>query len=164
MIINNEKAAIRIKLMKLFYIAVFFALVIIVLTTKQLQDYTGIDTPFLLIIVALIYVLFSIYRYKLELNYFYFNDETDKLIIRYYSLRSLTDKKQSIVIPKDKLYYARITSYRLSRKQTVTLYQQMGKQAAKYAPISITLLNKKEREDLITSLKKYAIKQNSGAS
>ncbi len=87
-------------------------------------------------------------------NYLYFNDESDKLVLRFFAPNFFTSKKNSIEIPKREFAgytYSRF-SWATGRKSVLT--RRTSKGIASYPPVSITALSNNEKNSLLLTLEK----------
>jgi len=101
-------------------------------------------------------ILFIIYRTFLKYHYIIYDDESDKIILRYYPVTSLTPKHLSIEIPYNTLYKIEIKKKFFNQRDELIIYQIVNKGVAKYKPIPLTALSKKEKKDLINALNFFA--------
>jgi hypothetical protein len=138
-------------------IAIFFVvLIVFFLGSKWFnKPFLGLERSHLILIAACLYLLITIFIFFLDLNYFYFNDDTDRIILRYYPIRPIARKKRVIEISKIALAKFNIKKSFLGLKKSLILYQKVKKTIAKYPPIGITSLTKTEREMLVKQLDKY---------
>jgi len=115
-----------------------------------------IDIPRWLYVVAfmLIFIFILVYRYFLHYNYIYFDDENNKIIIRYYHLKLFNKNFKSIEIPKNSFVKFEEKIFFLKQRHDLILYQKTNKGIAKYPPVSITALNKVQKKEIILSLNK----------
>ena len=156
MIFDNQHTTIRVYLWKMF-LAIFFAVVIVFFLASQWfnKPFLGLERSGLILIAVVLYLLIIIFIYILDLKYIYFNDDGDRIILRYYPIRPLARKKRSIEIPKTALAKYEIRRSFLNLNRSLVLYQRVKNKVAKYPPIGITSLTKKEREMLEKQLLKY---------
>jgi hypothetical protein len=103
------------------------------------------------------FILFLIYRTELKYQYIIYNDENNKIILRYYPFTSFFNTKYtSIEIPFNSLYKIEIQKVFFNRREELIIFQTLKEGVAKYKPIPLTALTKKEKNDLIQSLNHYA--------
>jgi hypothetical protein len=154
--IDNQKTTIRIWLWKML-LAIFFAgLIILFLTTQWFnKPVLGLERSELVLITAALYLFININIYLLNLNYIYFNDDGDQIVIRYYPMRAFARRKKAIQIPKISLAGIEIKKSLFGIRKSLVLHQKTKKGVAKYPAISITSLNRKESELMVTQLKRY---------
>jgi len=104
MTIDNQKTVIRIFLRKMFIAIITVMIIVAMLATDWFKPaLLGITQYQWIILVAAIYILLVSGSWLRGLNYFYFNDKGDKLIIRYYPIRPLGRTKKAVQIPKTAL-------------------------------------------------------------
>ncbi len=153
MTIDNNRKSISIRLRKLMAMLLAGALIIIVYFTDILHSPEGWFTKHHLAgLILLIYILYYIFDYMLEQNYIYYTDSGDKIMFRYYSLRPLESSQNSIEIAKSDFHDFKVIRSFFNLKEKIVLYQATRRGIAKYPPISITALNKTEKEKLFNSL------------
>lgn len=157
MTIDNKKKAYQVRIRSLLT-TLFFTLAIVVVLTSGLfeEALLGLTKFYYTIIIASIYLFISLYFYFLDLNYIFYNDDSDNIVFRYSSLRPWTKTKNSIVIPKKTFAGYTLKKSCFTLKKGLILYQKVNKARAKYPRISISSLNKKEYNKLLHSLQKFA--------
>ena len=153
MIIDNTKVVIRDRMM--MYVMAISLTVIIPLIC--LSDYFndpvfGISRELYVIIICAGYVLYNLYRFFLNLNFIYFNDQFEKFIFKYYSLRPFMQKRRSIEIVKGTLVKFEIKKGLAGQKKSLILYQKINNKIAKYPSISISAINNEEYKNLLSAL------------
>ncbi len=156
MTIENQKTVIRIFLKKMFIAIITVVIIVAMLATSWFKPkLLGIAQYQWIILVTAIYFLLVVGSWLRGLNYFYFNDKGDKLIIRYYPIRTLGRKKRAVQIPKTALAKYEIIKTNLGLKKVLILYQHVKKNVAKYPSIGITSLTRDELSLLEQQLSLY---------
>jgi hypothetical protein len=150
MIIDIRRTAIRMRLRGLFTAFIFSALILILL----LIDFFDEIRAYLILGFSVIYLIYILYIYFRDYYYIYFNDESNKILLRYYSLRPLSQTKRSIEIQRGNLSRFEIKTSTLGLNEKIILYQKVKGGVYKYPPISITALSKQEKNHLIQALNK----------
>jgi hypothetical protein len=112
----------------------------------------GISRELYVIIVCVVYIFYNLYRFFLNINFFFFNDQSEKIVIKFYSLRPFMQKRRSIEISKGSLVKYEIIRSFAGLKKSLVLYQKIKNNIAKYPPISVSALNNEEYKNLIISL------------
>ena len=126
------------------------------LATKWFKpELLGITQYQWIVLVAAIYILLIGGSWLRGMNYFYFNDKGDKLIIRYYAIRPLGRRKRVVQIPKTALAKYEIIKTNLGLKKVLILHQHVKKNVAKYPSIGITSLTRDELSRLENQLSLY---------
>lgn len=157
MTIDLKRTVIKKKL-RSFYITIIVILIIVFLLFTDVidEDILKIKKYLISIFIGVLYVLMIIFNVIRDFNYIYYSDEGDKVVLRYFSLSIFTQKKSSIEIPKAALYgYMHNKSF-MGLKEKIVLLQQLKNKVAKYPAVSITSLNTKQKNDLITSLNRLS--------
>jgi hypothetical protein len=104
-----------------------------------------------------LFIVFLVFRTNLKYHYIIYNDEKNKIILRYYPFTSFFNTKYtSIEMPYDALYKIEIQKVFFKRREELIIYQTLKEGVAKYKPIPLTALTKKEKKDLIDSLNQHA--------
>jgi len=116
---------------------------------------SGLDNNLLAIFVAGSYVIYAFYETFRNYNYIYFNDESDRIVLRYFSTALFTKTKNSIEIPKREFAGYKLSSFFMRYREKVVLFRKTSKGVAKYPPVSLTALNGDQRESLLASLNKF---------
>jgi len=156
MTIDNQKTVIRIFLRKMFIAIITVMIIVAMLATDWFKPaLLGITQYQWIILVAAIYILLVSGSWLRGLNYFYFNDKGDKLIIRYYPIRPLGRTKKAVQIPKTALAKYEIIKTNLGLKKVLILYQHVKNKVAKYPPIGVTSLTPGELAQLEQQLSQY---------
>ena len=156
MVIDIKRTVIRTHIRRMITLISFTIIItVVVLAISVKHTLLGLNNYQWGLIVGLIYFVSIIFEALLDLNYIYFTDKDDHIILRYFSMSIFNKKKHSIEIPK-KVFggYKLISSYQ-GLKHSLILYEKVKDKTAKYQPVSITSLNKKQLKQLITALDKY---------
>ena len=157
MTFDNQKTTIRIFLNKMISAIVAAVSIVTILVTRWFDpQLLGITKYQWVLIVAGVYLLLVILSWVRGMNYFYFDDRGDKIIIRYYPIRPMGRKKKAIQIPKISLAGFEIKRTLLGLRKILILKQHVKKRVAKYPPIAITSLTPQELEILEKHLRLYA--------
>jgi hypothetical protein len=156
MTIENQKTVIRIFLRKMLIAIITVVIMVSMLATNWFKpELLGITQYQWIVLVAAIYLLLIGGSWFRGLNYFYFNDKGDKLIIRYYAIRPLGRRKRALQIPKTALAKYEIIKTNLGLKKVLILHQHVKKNVAKYPSIGITSLSRDELSRLEQQLSLY---------
>ncbi|HEC44521.1 MAG TPA: hypothetical protein ENI20_17000 [Bacteroides sp.] len=156
MVLDNKKTAIKVYLWKMIQACVTVLLLIGIMITGWFEkDLLGITKYQWVILVSLVYLILIIVSRLRKLNFFYFSDEGDKILIRYYPIQPLVQKKKAVQIPKIGLAGYDINTVALGLKKVLILRQTIKGKVAIYPPIGITTLKRKEIDLLKKHLDKY---------
>ncbi len=131
MTIENQKTVIRIFLRKMLIAIITVVIIVSMLATNWFKpELLGITQYQWIVLVVAIYILLIGGSWLRGLNYIYFNDKGDKLIIRYYAIRPLGRRKKAVQIPKTALAKYEIIKTNLGLKKVLILHQH-GKRGSK---------------------------------
>jgi hypothetical protein len=120
----------------------------------------GLSNSLLAIFIAGSYIVYAIYETFRNYQYIYFNDESDKIVLRYFSPAMFTSKKNAIEIPKKDFAGYKLNAFFLRYRESIVLFRTSAKGVAKYPPVSLTALSNEERLQLLTALN--ALKKKNG--
>ena len=156
MIVDNQRNTYRIWLNRLV-MTIVFTLVIIVFIFLPWFDNPDfwLNKYYIIILIALIYIILNIINYLKRPYFVSYSDHGEMIVMRYYPLSLFTSKKNSIEIPKKQLLKFELEEFLFGSQQKIILYQNFRKKVAKYPPISLSAVDKEDRERIIQSLRKY---------
>ena len=151
MIIDIQKTIIA-KTKGKFIALILLVIVICVLLFVPFRNdlIKGLDNNLLAIFFAVAYIVYALYESFRNYNYIYYNDESDKIVLRYFSPAMFTSKKNSIEIPKKDFAGYKLNSFFMRYRENIISVKKSGKGVAKYPPVSITALSNEERLQLLT--------------
>jgi hypothetical protein len=153
MIIDLDKTIVRKTKGKFIALIILVAVICVLLFVPFRNNLiNGVDNNLLAIFFAAAYIIFAIYETFRNYHYIYFNDESDKIVLRYFSPAMFTSKKNSIEIMKKEFAGYELKSFFMRYRETLILFKKTNKGLAKYPPVSITALSNEERFSLLFSL------------
>lgn len=156
MVFDNKKTTVRIYLWKMIQAIVTVILLIGIMVSGWFEkDVLGVSKYQWVILVTLLYLAMVIIARVRKLNYFYFSDDGDKILFRYYPIHPLVQKKKAVQIPKIGFAGYNISSSVLGLKKSLILQQKVKGKVATYPPIGITALTRNEIDILEKHLDKY---------
>ena len=159
MIIENSKTTIKIRLRIFFASVIVVALIAIIYTTRILiNPIYGLNKSqwsFIIIGVFVLIILLNNYR---DFHYINFSDNGNNIVFKFYSMRIFSGKKNTIEIHKKDFVKFETNSSFFKMRDYIILYQKLKKGIAKYPPISITGLSKKDKIKLKNQLLRYTSK------
>ncbi|UCH14173.1 MAG: hypothetical protein JSV22_13855 [Bacteroidales bacterium] len=157
MIIDIRRTVIKKKLRSFFTtIAVILIIVLLLFTNVYKEEMLNVNKTLLTVIIAGLYILTIIFNVIRDFNYIYYNDDSEKIVFRYFSLSIFTQKKSSIEIPKSSFAGYKIEKSLIGLIEKIVLLQQLERKIARYPAVSITALNSQQKKNLIDSLNKYS--------
>ena len=156
MIIDIRKTVLK-KKVRGFLTTIFFLVIIALLLASELFSYEilGATRYQIAIMIAFIYICIAVYNSLRNFFYIFYNDEGDRLILRFFSMSYFARKKSSIEVKKSEIAGFKIEQNLFGLREDLILYQKTRTGQAKYPPVSITALTKEEKQKLIASLSHY---------
>ena len=137
------------------FIATLIILAYIILTYfERLIKYPllGLDETIWTVGLVVIYLIIVFLPMIRNYRFIYFSDEGETIIIRYFESGIFGGRKNSVEINKKTLTGFKMESKYLGLIHSITLFQQYKEGVAKYPPIYISALSKKERAMVAKSL------------
>ena len=158
MVINNQKQAVSLKIQKtLALLILVIAIGLIYFTNILAHGAFGFNMDQIAGFIVGLFILYFLYHILRNHNYIYYSDTGNKFVLRYFSLRPLADKKKSIEFNKKELHKFELRRSLLGFNENIIIYRQTPKGVAKYPPVSLTALNKADKEKMMASLQKLIL-------
>jgi hypothetical protein len=152
MILDIKRTILR-KNLSSFITVIIVVLIITALLLLPVRNiFRDIENSLLAFFLGVAYVLYTVYNAFRNYHYIYFNDESDKIVLRFFSPNFFTSKKNSIEIPKKDYAGYVMDSFFMRYRETITLLRRTGMGIAKYPPVSLTALDAHERDALLEAL------------
>ena len=146
----------KIWLRKFFLTLVLILLIIIIGFSQYFKNpVLGLDKSIYLIALGGIYIILIVINSMLKHDFVFYGDVGDKIIVRYYPIRILNQKKHSIEIPKSKFAKYEIERFFFNRKQRIFLFQRTQNGVARYPGISLSAVDKGDIERILRALDQY---------
>jgi hypothetical protein len=154
--IDNQKNTYRVWLSRLI-MTVVFALIIVILIFVPWFDNpdASISKYHIIILISGIYVAINWINYLKRPYFVSYNDQGEKIVVRYYPISMFTSRKNSIEIPKPQFVKYELQPFFLKTQHYLILHQNFRGKVAKYPRISLSALDKEDREKLLQSLDNY---------
>jgi hypothetical protein len=154
--IDNQKNTYRLWLSRLVMTIVFTLSIIVIIFLPWPQDSEfWLSKYYLVILVSLIYIGLNLVNYLKVPHFVSYSDQGEMIVMRYYPLSLFTSRKHSIEIPKKQFVKFEIKDFLFGTQQKIILYQHFRDKIAKYPPISLSAVDKEDREMILKSLSKY---------
>jgi len=156
MTIDIQRTVIKTQLRRFITIILFTVIVLIIILGGSLRnDFLGINKYQWALIAGAVYLIAILAESMLDLNYIYFSDNDNKILLRYFSMSFLNKKKNSIEIPIDRFSDYILTKSLGGLKKKIILVQRIKNVDAKYPAVSLSALNKEQLDSLLAALAKY---------
>jgi hypothetical protein len=152
MIFDNRNIVVRLTIRRYLSLLAFLIIMALLLLVNIIKrPLWGFDKSFYVIVICSIYVLYVVFTYFRSYNFFSFNDEGEKFVFRFISLRPFDNEKKAIEISKNDFGGYVLHNSFLSFKQELVLKVKTKTGVANYPPISITAISKKHKKMLINA-------------
>ncbi len=154
--IDNKRNIYRIWISRLVMTIVFALLILVLIFISWFDDLaSGISKYHLMILVSGIYVGISWVNFLKRPFFVSYSDQGEMLVVRYYPVSMFNSRKNSIEIPKKQFAKFELKKFLFGKQQKLILVQNFRGKEAKYPPISLSALDREDREKMIESLGKY---------
>jgi hypothetical protein len=155
MIIDIKRTILR-KTLSKFIVLIIMAISLCLLLFIPFQNdfIKNVDNSLLAVFIAAAYIIYMVYESFRNYNYLYFNDESDKLVLRFFTPNFFTSKKNSIEIPKREFAGYTLQSFFMGYREKIILMRRTSKGIASYPSVSLTALNNNEKNNLLLTLEK----------
>jgi hypothetical protein len=153
MTFDNSRTIISIRI-RLFAVTVLLIAYLIVVYFAHILKFPilGLSETVITSILICVYLLFAIYPMILDYQYIQYSDDGDNLVFRYFTSGIAGGKKNSIEILKSDFAGYRIDKKLFGLKRSIILFRQLPQGVAKYPPIHISILSRRERARVLNSL------------
>ena len=154
--LDNQKNTYRIWLSRMVMAIVFTFSILILIFIPWFEDRYPLFTKYhMIMLIAIIYVAINMFNAGKSQNFISYSDHGEMIIFRYYPLSLFNSKKNSIEIPKQQFVRYELKPFFFKRYQKIVLYQRFRGKVVGYPPVSLSALDKGDRERMFASLGKY---------
>lgn len=156
MTLNNSKSIVNLKIRARVAIVLFTAYLILAYAASVIKfPLLGLSSAVWTIFFSAVFLFIIFFPVVLQYQYVFFSDEGNDIIFRYFSTGIFESKKNSVEISKRTFSGFTIEKKFFGLIQSVILFQRLKEGVAKYPPISMSALNRKDREKIVSSLNSY---------
>ena len=159
MTFNNFKNIIGLRI-RLFAITVVLIVYLVLTYVAQILKFPilGISDTVVTIILVSVYGFLVFLPMHINFQYVSYSDEDDKISFRYFTSGIIGGRKNSVEIDKRNFSGFEVKSEFFGLKRSIILFQTFREGVAKYPPVYVSGLTRKEREKVIRSLSQYVPK------
>jgi len=159
MTFNNFKNIIGLRI-RLFAITVILIVYLVLAYVAQILKFPilGISDTVVTIILVSVYGFLVFLPMHINFQYVSYSDEDDKISFKYFTSGIIGGRKNSVEIDKRNFSGFEVKSEFFGLKRSIILFQTFREGVAKYPPVYISGLTRKEREKVIRSLSQYVPK------
>jgi hypothetical protein len=115
----------------------------------------GMSDTIWTVILIILYLIIVLLPWIRKYQFVYYSDEGETIIFRYFESGIFGGKKNSVEINKKTLSGFKSEAKFLGLIRSIILFQQFKEGVAKYPPVYISALSKKDRNKVIKSLKQF---------
>ena len=153
---DNQRNTYRVWLSRLVMTTVFALIILAIVFLPWFDESEFWLTKYhVAIFISAIYIIVNWVNYRKRPYYVSYNDQGDKLVVRYYPISMFTSRKNSIEIPKQHFVKYELKPFLLKTQHYLILYQNFRGKVVAYPRISLSAMEKKDREKMLASLDKY---------
>jgi len=159
MTFNNFKNIIGLRI-RLFAITVILIVYLVLTYVAQILKFPilGISDTVVTIILVSVYGFLVFLPMHINFQYVSYSDEDDKISFKYFTSGIIGGRKNSVEIDKRNFSGFEVKSEFFGLKRSIILFQTFREGVAKYPPVYVSGLTRKEREKVIRSLSQYVPK------
>lgn len=159
--IDNQRNTYRIWLRRLIMAIIFtLAIIILIFIPWFEKKEFWLSEYHVIIFVALLYVVINVINSQRAPCFVSYSDQGDMIVLRYYPLSLFTSRKLSIEIPKQQFVKYELKPFFFGRHQKIILYQYFRNKIVPYPPISLSAVDREDRQRILASLQKYIRSQD----
>ncbi|MDR2836837.1 MAG: hypothetical protein LBV69_11735 [Bacteroidales bacterium] len=148
MIINTKEFSSRLKLGIMLFTLLIVASAVFTVILRLFPKYATYVIIGLFAFLILIYIIY----FAKKFYYIYYNSDGLKIIIRYSSLIPIFEENSSIEIPRNDFVKAEIVKKFGGFRYELVVYVQTPHGIAKFKPVSLSTLSKKEQNEMLENL------------
>jgi len=157
--VDNQRNTYRIWLSRLVMTVVFTLIILLIVFLPWFDETEFWLTKYhVAIFISAIYILINWINYLKRPNFVAYSDQGEMLIIRYYPVSMFTSRKNSIEIPKTQFVKYQLQPFFLKSQHYLILFQNFRGKVVPYPRISLSAMEKEDREKMLDSLEKYVSK------
>lgn len=155
--IDNQRNTYRIWLSRLVMTIVFALLILVLVFVSWFDNLeSGITKYHLIILISGVYLAINWINYMKRPFFVSYSDQGEMIVVRYYPVSMFTSRKNSIEIPKKQFVKFELKPFFLKSQHYLILHQKFRGKVASYPRISLSALDKADREKMFASLSKYS--------
>lgn len=156
MTFDNSKTIIGVRI-KLFTVTIIFIGYLILAYAADIIKFPllGLDDTTWTVVLAAIWIFIALLPMFLNYQYIFYSDDTEKIIIRYFSAGIVGGRKNSLEIDKRTFSGYKTETKLFGLTTSLTLFQKFAEGVAKYPPVWISALSKEEKSKLFKALNSY---------
>ena len=157
MLIDNQRNTYRVWLSRLVLTIVFALIILAIVFLPWFDESENWLTKYhVAIFISAIYIIVNWINFLKRPYFVSYNDQGEKIVVRFYPVSMFTNRKNSIEIPKQHFVKYQLKPFLLKTQHYLILHQNFRGKLVAYPRISLSAMEKKDREKMLASLDKYA--------
>jgi hypothetical protein len=157
MTFDNSGTIIGLRLRGFAATIIFLVYIVLIYVGRVIRfPLAGIEESTATITLAGVYLFIIFFPLFMKKNYIYYSDDGDNIVIKYFYAGMIARKKNSIVINKKTFAGYEKDKGFMGIFPSIIITQRIKQGIAKYPPICISSLKRKEKEKIFSSLNLYS--------
>lgn len=157
MTFDNSKTIIGLRIKGFAATIIFLVFIVLTFAERVIRfPVAGIQESTATIVLASLYLVIIFMPLMLRKMYIYFSDDGENIVVKYFFAGMIAGKKNSIIINKQTFAGYKTEKGFLGLFPTLEISQRVRNGIAKYPPISISSLKRREKEKIFNSLNSYS--------
>jgi len=154
--VDNQRNTYRIWLSRLVMTTVFAMAILLLVFVSWFDNLeSGITKYHIVILISVVYLAINWINYLKRPCFVSYSDQGEMLVVRYYPVSMFTSRKHSIEIPKQQFVKYELKPFLFKSQHYLILHQDFRGKVAAYPRISLSAMEKEDREKMLQSLEKY---------
>jgi len=155
--LDNKRNTYRIWLSRLVMTVLFTLVILLIIFLPWFDDSElWLSKYHVIILISAIYIAVNWINYLKRPNFVFYSDHGEMIIVRYYPVSMFTSRKNSIEIPKKQFVKYELQPFLFRTQHKLILTQNFRGKEARYPAISLSALDKEDREKMLQSLDKFS--------
>ena len=157
MLIDNQRNTYRVWLSRLVLTIVFALIILAIVFLPWFDESENWLTKYhVAIFISAIYIIVNWINFLKRPYFVSYNDQGEKIVVRFYPVSMFTNRKNSIEIPKKQFVKYELKPFLLKTQHYLILHQNFRGKVVPYPRISLSAMDKQDREKMLQSLDKYS--------
>ena len=154
--LDNKRNTYRIWISRLVMTTVFALIIVVLIFVPWFENPDfGISKYHIIIRICGIYLIINWINYLKRPYFVSYSDQGEMIVVRYYPVSMFTSRKNSIEIPKQQFVTYELKPFLFKTQHYLILQQNFRGKVAKYPRISLSALDREDRDSMLQSLDKY---------
>ena len=154
--VDNQRNTYRVWVSRLVMTIIFTLIILAIVFLPWFDESEFWLTKYhVAIFISAIYIIVNWINFMKRPYYVSFNDQGEKLVVRYYPISMFTSRKHSIEIPKQQFVKYELKPFFLRSQHYLILHQNFREKVVPYPRISLSAMDMQDREKMLKSLEKY---------